>query len=423
MGIAAAKVKRKSVSSLLFGAQKEMSFLIPPQLLLKQLVGGKGGRESVKVVEHALQLSSKSANSTTPPILPALVTALFGGPVLAMNTLNAKESEAVLTAAAQARRAEAAAAAAAHASDPKRSGPAGPPPAPPAEGEEEGARVIDDADATVRELRATHAPHPTKQVSTFYTVVTARWLRQRQAQESAAAANALAAKDKGAKKGRKSMVAGAEGTTGTTEEEAGSAEDNAMQLIAVSGAMQHTDLVRWDVEHNLCALVQTGSAAITILRLVTSAPTFEDNGVPQLSMEPLCAVDLSGSALPHRLLTSVTWWGGVLYSTAATSASMRATFLSNTHPIDGEKSAGESKICTADTFELPSFSMVSALIGLRFRFAVTVMILMLFTVSCSTGRPRRVLAPLWEETTTAPRQPHCFPPPACWESTMRRCSP
>lgn len=371
MGVVAAKQRRQSVSAMLFGAQKESSFLIPSLLVLKQVVGGKGPKDSVKVVELTLQLAGgKPVTASTPPVLPSLVNSLFGGPVLNMNTLNAKESEAMMTAAAQARRADAAAAAAAAAAGPggdHRRGPSGGPPplaVPSAgEGEEEAARVIEDAEATIREIRTAHPPSPQKQISTFFTVVSARWLKQRQAQESAVAASALAAKDKGAKKVRKSGAVTDAPAVGEEETAAASAADSASQLVAISGPLQPALMVRWDVERRLCALVQTGSpSTVTVLRLVSAAPTAEDHGVAQLSMEPLCAVQLGFPSAPHRSLTSLTWHAGALLTTTSDHAAVRVTLFS---PLAGWNKAGhtgpESDVFVTDTFELPTSSPVMIL--------------------------------------------------------------
>jgi hypothetical protein len=349
----AQKNKRASVSNLIFGTQKATSLLFPSQLILKSCVADASG---VKVTEQALQLSqlgvAKGGNTGTPLIQPALVVNIFGGPVLNMNTLNAKESEALLTAAAQAKRAQDAAAAAAV--DPKRQGPAGVPAPSTADTEqEEGPKVIEDVDATVRELRAVTPPAASKQISTFFTVVSGKWLRLRQAQEAAAAASALAAKDKGKKPRRTSVMGG--GNDAAADEDKPEALDSTLHLVAVGSSMQRVEAVRWDFTRNQCAILQTGSSAVTIMRLHTPAVTAEDNGYAQLSLLALCTVDVCFPTSLRPPVCGLTWSEGMLFTTSTGASTIKLTFFSTpTSAVSGEKAPA----IFADTFELPNCSPV-----------------------------------------------------------------
>jgi len=108
------KAKRASVANMFAAARKESSLLLAPQLVLKQCVSQAApntGKTTTKITEHVLQLPGSAATKgsgasarETPHLSASTVVNLFGGPVLNINTLNAKEAEAVLTAAALAKR-------------------------------------------------------------------------------------------------------------------------------------------------------------------------------------------------------------------------------------------------------------------------------------------------------------------------------
>lgn len=365
------KSKRSSMSSLLFKAHKDSSVLTPPQLVLKQCKNSgssKATNGTAKVMEHMLQLGAGAKSGTsgssfrdTPFFNAATVTNLFGGPLLSMNTLNTKESDAVMTAAALAKRHADAAAAAAAAET--RKGPAGPPALPdPNSAEDDGSRVITDVDATIRELKAIHPAAPYKQVSMFYTLVSAKWLKSRLAQEAAVAANALAAqqasKDKsgGKKHGRK--VAGSAGDEASvanekkqSQEEGGGDGGGVLQLVAVGPALQHVDTVRWDYKRNLCALVLTGSAAVNILRLDAVASD-DDSGFPQFHLQTLISVDLGGG-IPSSLsnaFCSLCWSEGVLIATPLSSAMVKIVLFSE-RQLAGSKDDGYCQYL--DSYEIP----------------------------------------------------------------------
>ncbi len=360
------KNKRGSVSGMFSSARKESSLLLAPQLVLKQCVSQAppgAGKTTTKIIEHVLQLpgSATSKGSSagareTPHLSASTVVNLFGGPVLNINTLNAKEAEAVLSAAALAKRQADAHAAAAAAGDGKPRGPAGPP-VPAADTEDDGSRMIDDVEATTRELRAAQPPAASKQISTFYTLVSAKWLKAKLVQEAAAAANALAAKDKTQKKTKKASSAATDGTANEVEETAHSGNDNAaLQLIAVGPAMQSAEIVRWDFQHDLCAVVLAGSSAINILRLSVLSGE-ESSMFPQLDLHTLQSVDF---CVPRSLrvspLCGLTWANGVLFATEESSASINAVYCS--HVSGAKVPASYPAIYSANVFELPNFSPV-----------------------------------------------------------------
>lgn len=371
--VGGAKSKRNSMSSLLFGAHKDSSILTPPQLVLKQCVfaSGSSKKTGAKIVEHILHLGAGSkpgaAGSSvreTPFFNAATVTNLFSGTLLSMNTLNAKESDAVLTAAALAKR-QAEAAAAAHAAE-NRKGPAGPPVMPDASAEDDGSRVVTDVEATVREVKSVLPVVPSKQVNMFYTLVSAKWLKNRLAQEAAAAASALAAqqaskdKDKG-KKTRKSVMP----TTAAAVEDASSAMherdsedsegDAVLQLIAVGPSLQHTDTVRWDYQRNLCALVLTGSSAVNILKLDVIASD-EDGGYPQFHLQTLTSVDWGVPTSLSNPYCGLAWSEGVLFASPLASATVRAVVFSE-RQLAGNKDEGYTHY--VDSYDLTYQTQVS----------------------------------------------------------------
>lgn len=359
------KAKRASVANMFAAARKESSLLLAPQLVLKQCVSQAApatGKTTTKITEHVLQLpGSAAAKGTgasareTPHLSASTVVNLFGGPVLNINTLNAKEAEAVLTAAALAKRQAEASAAAAAAADGKPRGPAGPP-QPVADVEDDGSRMIDDVEATTRELRAAQPPSASKQISSFYTLVSAKWLKLKLAQEAAAAANALAAKDKTQKKGKKAAPGAAEATA-HTEESGDHNADSALQLIAVGPAMQHAEMVRWDFQRNLCALVLSGSSAINILRLQVTSSSDEDGGYPHLDLQTLLSVDFCvPSSIRISPLCGLTWSDGVLFATEESAASIRAVYCSQ--PANPKVPSSYPAIHAADVVDLPNFSPV-----------------------------------------------------------------
>jgi hypothetical protein len=360
--------RRGSIATLVFGAQKDTSVYTPPQLVLKQCVQdrssnsstattttGSGSSSSSKVIEHSLYLPPAAASCSwktpaivpggleTPIISPSLVVSMFGGSVLALNTLGPKETEAMLSAAALSKR-QAEAAAAALAAEHRRPGPAGPPPGAAAVEvqlvpDEDATRVIDDVDAVLREAKARQMPVHAKQVSCFYTLVSCRWLRARAAEEASAAAMALASKEKG-KKGRRqstmpsdAAAAAAAATAGAADEKDkphGGGSDSSMQLVAVAPMMQCVDLVRWDYERGLCAVVLSGSAAVNILRLCVdpTAPV----GVPgsddvlastKLHLQALCSVDWSAPNYLSRTLCGLKWSGGLLFASSFSHSSVK----------------------------------------------------------------------------------------------------
>eukprot|EP01032_Pedospumella_encystans_P018812 gene18812-21407_t len=361
---AAMKNKRGSVSGMFSSARKESSMLLAPQLVLKQCVSQAppgAGKTTTKIVEHVLQLPSSATSKgssagarETPHLSASTVVHLFGGPVLNINTLNAKEAEAVLSAAALAKRQADAHAAAAAAAEGKPRGPAGPP-VPAAEVEDDGSRMIDDVEATTRELRAAQPPAASKQISTFYTLVSAKWLKAKLANEAAAAANALAAKDKTQKKTKKATSAATDGASNEVEESShGGGGDAALQLIAVGPAMQSAEIVRWDFQHDLCAVVLAGSSAINILRLSVLSGE-ESSPYPQLDLHTLQSVDF---CIPRSLrvspLCGLTWTNGVLFATEESSASVNAIYCS--HASGAKVPASYPAIYSANVFEMPNFS-------------------------------------------------------------------
>lgn len=359
------KAKRASVANMFAAARKESSLLLAPQLVLKQCVSQAAqgtGKTTTKIAEHVLQLpgsaaakSSAAGARETPHLSASTVVNLFGGPVLNINTLNAKEAEAVLTAAALAKRQAEASAAAAAAADGKPRGPAGPP-QPALDVEDDGSRMIDDIEATTRELRAAQPPSASKQISSFYTLVSAKWLKQKLAQEAAAAANALAAKDKTQKKGKKAVPGAAE-STAHTEEAGDHGAESALQLIAVGPAMQHAEMVRWDFQRNLCALVLSGSSAINILRLEVTS-TDEDGGYSHLDLHTLLSVDFCvPSSIRISPLCGLTWADGVLFATEESAASIRAVYCYK--PVNPKVPSSYPTIHAADVLDLPNFSPVS----------------------------------------------------------------
>ena len=372
------KNKRGSVSGMFTSARKESSMLLAPQLLLKQCVSQAppgAGKTTTKIVEHVLQLpgSATSKGSSagareTPHLSASTVVHLFGGPVLNINTLNAKEAEAVLSAAALAKRQADAHAAAAAAADGKPRGPAGPP-VPVVDVEDDGSRMIDDVEATTRELRAAQPPAASKQISTFYTLVSAKWLKAKLANEAAAAANALAAKDKTQKKTKKATSAATDGATTEEESAHGGSGDAALQLIAVGPAMQSAEIVRWDFQHDLCAVVLAGSSAINILRLSVLSGD-ESSAYPQLDLHTLQSVDF---CIPRSLrvspLCGLTWANGILFATEESSASVNAVYCS--HVSGAKVPASYPAIYSANVFEMPNFSPVRSKTQLMICFSLS----------------------------------------------------
>jgi hypothetical protein len=280
--------------------------------------------------------------------------------VLNINTLNSKEAEAVFTAAALAKRqADATAAAAAAAENKGR--PAGPPSAA-ADTEDDGSRMIEDVEATSRELRAAQPPTSSKQISNFYTMVSTKWLKTRLAQEAAAAASALAAKDKTQKKTKKTAHgATADGVlpvpdAGGADAAAGTGPDSPLQLVAVGPAMQHTEMVRWDYQRNLCALVLTGSSAVNILRLEVTASE-EAGGYPHLDLHALVSVDFCvPSSLRLSPLCGLTWADGALFATEEASGSIHCLYCSRSSNAKVPYSYPD--VHSADAIDLPNFSSV-----------------------------------------------------------------
>jgi glycerol-3-phosphate dehydrogenase len=212
--------------------------------------------------------------------------------------------------------------------------------------------VIEDVDATVRELRSVTPPAASKQISTFFTVVSGKWLRLRQAQEAAAAASALAAKDKGGKKPRRTSVLGGGNDAAAAEEDKPEASDSALQLVAVGPSMQRAEAVRWDFARNQCAILQTGSSAVTIMRLHTPAVTQEDNGYALLSLQALCSVDVCRPTSLRPPVCGLTWSDGLLFTASSGASSMQLTFFSSPTATTTNASL------FADTFALPNCSPV-----------------------------------------------------------------
>jgi hypothetical protein len=231
---------------------------------------------------------------------------------------------------------------------------------------EEGPKVIEDVDATVRELRSATPPAKSKQISTFFTVVSGKWLRLRQAQEAAAAASALAAKDKGGKKPRRTSVLGGGHDAAAAEEDKPEASDSALQLVAVGPSMQRAEAVRWDFARNQCAILQTGSSAVTIMRLNAPAVTPEDHGYAQLSLQALCSVDVCYPTSFHPPVCGLTWYNGMLFITSSGAPSIQLTFFSSpaaattttTTTITAPSAGDMASALFADTCALPNCSPV-----------------------------------------------------------------
>lgn len=363
------KNKRGSMAGMFSAARKESSLLLAPQLVLKQCVSQAApgaGKTTTKIVEHVLQLHGSASSKAsaggareTPHVSAPTVVHLFGGPVLNINTLNAKEAEAVLSAAALAKRQAEAQAAAAAMADGKPRGPAGPP-VPPSDTEDDGSRMIEDVEATTRELRAAQPPAAHKQISSFYTLVSAKWLKAKLVLEAAAAANALAAKDKTQKKMKKTASTVIDGAHEAEESTHSGSGDGAQQLIAVGPSMQSAEMVRWDFQHDLCAVVLAGSSAINILRLSVT-PSEEASGYPQLDLHTLQSVDF---CIPRSLrvgpLCGLSWAKGVLFATEGSSMWINAVYCS--HAVGAKVPASYPAIYSADVYKVPNFSPVRFLL-------------------------------------------------------------
>ena len=357
------KSRRGSVSNMLFGAHKEAHILTPSQLLLKRCVIEANG--SIKVVDLTLHIGSNGLKTTgqTPPIHPVVVNNLFGGPVLCINSLNAKEAEAVLSAAAAAKRQTDAAMTTT--ADPKRTGPSGLPPAVPTDNsrdhDDRRPRAIEDMEETVREIKSASPPAIKKQISAYYTLVSSKWMRWKQAQD-AAAANALTVKDKSKKvrhKGGAGVVG--EAAVGVAEEGEEGDQSTAMHLVAMTAPAQHIEAVRWDFEHQRCAVVVTGSSAINIMQLNTGTSAEEHGGYAQLEMQVLLTVDL---CTPTSSLISpvcgLTWGAGMLFATVEAKPFVKAVSISQlSTATESTRAAGSSSAYIADVLSLPVGSSVS----------------------------------------------------------------
>lgn len=399
----AAKARRGSVANMMFGKQKESSLLLAPQLVLKRCVSQAstgGGKVATKVTEHPLQLpGSNAAKSSgtggareTPHLSATTVVNLFGGPVLNINTLNAKEAEAMFTAAALAKR-QADAALAATAAAEGKGRPAGPPQAA-VETEDDGSRMIEDVEATTREVRSTQPPIAAKQVSNFYTLVSAKWLKARVAQEAAVAASALAAKDKTQKKPKKQAgVAESHPADETGQEGAPSGHhhgESPLQLIAVGPSVQHAEIVRWDFQRNLCALVQSGSSAISLLQLQVH-PREEDGGYPHLDLVALRSVDVCvPSSLRMSALCGLTWAQGVLYATEEAGGTISAIYCSQAAGIQARLPEKYPPVHSGEVMALTNYSPVwlhLPLCGYCIYFYLFVIYLFLTLVLCPSDIP------------------------------------